>query len=100
MATIFRLNTTEISTDLKDSDDEDPVVGATVTATLRDSEGVDVVGAIDVAMPEQDPGTYAGELSAGLDLPDKVYFLTITGTAIGGQIIVTVVTLNVKDRRS
>lgn len=99
MATIFRLNTTEISTDLTDNDDE-PVIGATVMATLRDDEGTDVTGAVDVAMPEQDPGTYAGELSAGLDLPDKIYFLTITGTATGGQKIVTVVNCNVKDRRS
>ena len=99
MAEIFRLNTTEIIEKLTDGDGE-PITGATVTATLKDDLGNDVTGAVDVAMPEQDPGSYEGELSAGLDLPDKIYFLTIIGTATGGQISHTVVNCNVKDRRS
>ena len=100
MATIFRENTSEISTDLKNSSDDVPIEGATVTATLKDSEGVDVSGAVNISMPEQEAGTYTGELSAGLSLPDKVYFLTILGIETGGEQIKTVVTCNVKDRRS
>lgn len=93
MATLFRDNPNTLEVKLENLDGT-VKTGATVTATLKDEDGVDVPGAVDLPMPEGDPGTYSVEISSTISTPDRQYFLEITGDDGGTPLVFE--TLNVK----
>ncbi len=100
MAQVFRDNSNSVTATLENSKDETPTEGATVTATVRDESGTIVVGANALPMTEVSAGVYCVELPPTLSLPDRTYFMTIEGTDISGEVLLTKVTLKVSDRRS